>query len=265
MVISDQDGQQQYRLEHQRPDYQLGPEYRCGATVDLYDSPHLTTLATQAAGDRHLRFLTPPQPNATAIPVCLCEDDYPGWISPRSLPSLQPSDTPYQAPVWSAKEIGDRLPQIIAYTQAAMAQGNYYRWGGTVGPSYDCSGLMQAAFRSVGVWIPRDAYLQEPFTQPVPLNQLQPGDLIFFGPPERANHVALYLGEGRYVHSSGKAMGRNGIGIDVLYRAGDDPPMENAISRAYFQQIHGAGRVISSYQPTGTPMRAIAIESSVHG
>ncbi|MGK7891759.1 MAG: C40 family peptidase [Leptolyngbyaceae cyanobacterium] len=232
-------------------------EYCCRETIDLYDSPSLTTLATQAASDRHLRLLTSVDANAPAIPVCLCEDDYPGWISPAALADLQPADVPYQAPVWTAAEIGERIPQIITYTQAAMAQPNYYQWGGTVGPSYDCSGLMQSAFRSVGIWIPRDAYLQEPFIQAIPLDQLQLGDLIFFGPPERANHVALYLGHGQYIHSSGRAIGRNGIGIDDLFRDGDRPLTENAISQTYFRQIHGAGRVVSSYQPTGVPMRAI--------
>ncbi|NEQ98996.1 MAG: C40 family peptidase [Cyanothece sp. SIO2G6] len=254
-------------LEQNRQPNQQGSqqEYRCCQPINLYDSPALTTLATQAAIARHLRLLAPPDPNATAILVCLCEDDYPGWMSPQSLDDLQPSDTLYQAPIWTAAAIGDRLPQVMAYLQAAMAQPNYYQWGGTIGPSYDCSGLMQAAFQSVGIWLPRDAYLQEPFTHPIPLDQLQLGDLIFFGPPERANHVAFYLGHGQYIHSSGKAIGRNGIGIDYLFRAGDNPPTDNAISQTYFQQIHGAGRVVSSYQPTGEPMKAIAIEPPNHG
>ncbi len=66
---------------------------------------------------------------------------------------------------------------------------------------------------------------------------------MFFGPPERANHVGLYLGEGCYIHSSGRDKGRNGIGLDVLSEEGDE------ISKVYYQIFRGAGRVVASYQP----------------
>ncbi|HLO52530.1 MAG TPA: NlpC/P60 family protein, partial [Kamptonema sp.] len=70
---------------------------------------------------------------------------------------------------------------------------------------------------------------------------VQPGDLIFFGTVDKATHVGLYLGQGRYIHSSGKEQGRNGIGIDILSAAGD------RVSQAYYQQLRGAGRVVKSY------------------
>ncbi|MFO5528213.1 MAG: C40 family peptidase, partial [Cuspidothrix sp.] len=138
-------------------------------------------------------------------------------------------------------EIQQRIPEIIGFTQAAKQQDNYYLWGGTVAPNYDCSGLMQAAFQSVGVWLPRDAYQQEAFTQAIDINELQPGDLIFFGTPQKATHVGLYLGDGYYIHSSGKEQGRNGIGIDQL------SDQDDKVSQAYYQQLRGAGRVIKSY------------------
>ena len=62
-----------------------------------------------------------------------------------------------------------------------MQRSNYYLWGGTVRPNYDCSGLMQAAFASVGIWLPRDAYQQEGFTQAITIGELATGDLVFFG------------------------------------------------------------------------------------
>ena len=127
-----------------------------------------------------------------------------------------------------------------------MAQPNVYLWGGTLGPDYDCSGLVQAAFASVGVWLPRDSYQQEAFTQAIAFDDLQPGDLIFFG-AERTSHVALSLGGDRYIHSSGKQQGRNGIGIDVLLATGD------AVSQAYFQQRRSAGRVMQNYRAQGVP------------
>ena len=156
-----------------------------------------------------------------AYALRLCEDDYPGWLAIQDAQLLKVAEKPYQAKVISEAEIRDKLPSAIAFTRHAMNQPNHYLWGGTVGPNYDCSGLMQAAFASLGIWLPRDAYQQEAFTQPIALVSLQPGDLIFFGTAEKATHVGLYLGEGHYIHSSGKEQGRNGIGIDILSAAGD--------------------------------------------
>ena len=154
---------------------------------------------------------------------------------------LEKSETSYLAPIWTAAEIRDRIPEIIAFTQSAMSVPNVYLWGGTVAPSYDCSGLMQAAFASVGIRLPRDAYQQEAFLEPV--ENLIPGDLVFFGTPQKATHVGLYLGDLRYIHSSGKDQGRNGIGIDQLSEESD------RVSQTYFAQYRGAGRAIASYIP----------------
>lgn len=214
-------------------------QYRTIANLNLYDSPELTRLATQAAAGRHLEII-----ENSPLKVKLCEDDYPGWLDPADLSHLEKAETLYQAPVWTEKEIRDRIPQIITFTQTAMSVPNTYLWGGTVAPNYDCSGLMQAAFASVGIRLPRDAYQQESFVEKIELSDLIPGDLVFFGRPEKATHVGLYLGDNRYIHSSGKDQGRNGIGIDELSAEGD------RVSQTYFAQLRGAGRVIASYQPS---------------
>jgi NlpC/P60 family/Bacterial dipeptidyl-peptidase Sh3 domain len=216
-------------------------EYQCLADLNLYDSAKCDRLATQAAAGRHV-YLTSNYQDA-AIEVFLCEDDYPGWVSLSDLSLLQPCNVAYQARFCSESEIKKLLPEAIAFTHKAMAQPNYYLWGGTVGPNYDCSGLMQAAFRAVGIQLPRDAYQQEAFTKPIAISELEPGDLVFFGTPEKATHVGLYLGDGCYIHSSGKDKGRNGIAIDCLSEQGD------AVSLSYYQQLRGAGRVIKSYEP----------------
>lgn len=223
-------------------------EFVCSANLNLYDSPTLERLATQAIAGRQLRLLaslthdaSQHQENHHAIQVCLCEDDYPGWIAGEDCAVLQKAPTPYCPVIVHEADIGDRLPQVITYAQAAMQQPNHYLWGGTIGPNYDCSGLMQAAFLSVGVWIPRDAYQQEAFAQPIALDDAKPGDLVFFGTPERTTHVGLYLGDRRYIHSSGKDIGRNGIGIDILSASGD------TISQSYFAQFKGVGRITTAY------------------
>jgi cell wall-associated NlpC family hydrolase len=224
-------------------------QYQCRVNLDLYDSPALERLATQARAGRRIWIEPAPdvRPEASpAIAVRLCEDDYPGWLGPEAVEQLEIATVPYQPVVWSEVEIQASIPAAIAFTTAAMNQPNHYLWGGTVGPDYDCTGLMQAAFASVGIWLPRDAYQQEDFTQAIAFPEAQSGDLVFFGSADKATHVGLYLGDGHYIHSSGKDQGHNGIAIDRLSARG------SSISQTYFAQFRGVGRIISAYQPTQT-------------
>ena len=216
-------------------------EYICRVNLNLYDSPACANLATQAAAGRHLQFLQTARDQA--VEVQLCEDGYGGWLRVEDISELEIAPQPYHAIALSRTQIQERLPEVIAFTKKAMDQPNYYLWGGTVEPNYDCSGLMQAAFAASGIWLPRDSYQQQAFTQSIPLAQAQAGDLVFFGTPERINHVGLFLGDGCYIHSSGKKDGRNGIGIDRLSEQGDK------ISRSYYQWFRGIGRVVVSYCP----------------
>lgn len=232
--------------------YQLSDvlEYRARSHINIYDSPKCDRLATQAALGRHLRVVELPlrqsdvNLDTTAVMVRLCEDDYPGWLDIRDVELLDVAETVYHPLVLSETQIKEKLPIVITFAREAMNQSNYYLWGGTVGPNYDCSGLMQAAFVAAGIWLPRDAYQQEAFTKPISISALESGDLVFFGTQEKATHVGLYLGDNRYIHSSGKAQGRNGIGIDVLSEDGD------LVSQAYYQQLRGYGKVVASYQPS---------------
>lgn len=216
-------------------------EYQCQASLNLYDSPNCTRLATQAAAGRRLQVISAAKDSA--VEVCLCEDEYSAWLPMRDIGVLKPSAKLYQATALSQSEVTDRLPAVVSFTQTAMQQPNYYLWGGTIGPNYDCSGLIQAAFVAAGIWLPRDAYQQEAFTQSIVIEELLPGDLVFFGSAHKATHVGLYLGESRYIHSSGRKIGRDGIGIDCLSEQG------NEISRSYYQQLRSCGRVIKSYEP----------------
>ena len=220
-------------------------EYQVLTHLNVYDSPDCTRLATQARADRHLLILSDVV-NIDArqsVKVRLCEDDYPGWLKVQDIQNLKLATTPYCAQKMNRLEICARLPGVVSFIQDAMAQPNRYLWGGTVGPDFDCSGLVQAAFDSVGIWLPRDAYQQEDFLHSVDIGDVEPGDLIYFGLEKRATHVGLFIGEGEYIHSSGRDHGRGEIGIDRLA-----PPREE-ISERLFQKLRSAGRVIESYQP----------------
>jgi cell wall-associated NlpC family hydrolase len=83
--------------------------------------------------------------------------------------------------------------QAVAFAYAQI--GCPYVFGAT-GPcsnGFDCSGLVQAAWASAGVSIPRDTYSQWAGLPHVPLSQLQPGDLIYFA---GVSHVGMYVGNG---------------------------------------------------------------------
>lgn len=112
--------------------HEIQPEYICRQALDLFDSPALERLATQAAVGRHLRTSTlleqldNNQNTDTLIPlgrasiaVCLCEDDYPGWISVKDLAYLEAAAQPYQPVSLSLAEIQARIPDAIAFTHAA--------------------------------------------------------------------------------------------------------------------------------------------------
>ena len=79
--------------------------------------------------------------------------------------------------------------KAVAFAYAQL--GKPYVWGATGPASYDCSGLVQAAWASAGVAIPRTTYEQWAALPHVPMSAIQPGDLIFF---DAIGHVAIYVG-----------------------------------------------------------------------
>ncbi|MEE1735716.1 C40 family peptidase [Streptomyces sp. BE147] len=86
---------------------------------------------------------------------------------------------------------------VVAFAKAQV--GDAYVPGGTGPNSWDCSGLVQAAFRTVGVDLPRVSQAQSTFGTQVSLNNLQPGDILYWGSAGSAYHVAVYIGGGQFV------------------------------------------------------------------
>ena len=78
--------------------------------------------------------------------------------------------------------------------------GLHYLWGGLSAWGYDCSGLTWAAYRAHGITIPRDADAQFAAGTPVPLSQVQPGDLLFYEHPV-VGHVSMALGGGMMIEA----------------------------------------------------------------
>lgn len=101
----------------------------------------------------------------------------------------------------STKQAGD------AITWALGQQGKPYQWGAltTHQNSFDCSSLMLQAYRAVGVTLPRVSRDQYKAGAMLPIDQAQPGDLLFWAydpsNPTTVHHVAMYLGEGKIVEA----------------------------------------------------------------
>ena len=85
--------------------------------------------------------------------------------------------------------VGSQAGAAIAYAESKI--GDPYVWGATGPSSFDCSGLMMAAWASAGVSIPRISYDQMSSLPSVPLNALQPGDILGFA---GNSHVGMYVG-----------------------------------------------------------------------
>lgn len=89
--------------------------------------------------------------------------------------------------------------QAIAFARGVL--GSPYSTNPRMGPSYDCSGLTTMAWRAAGVNIPTVSNTQYAGLPHVPLNAVQPGDLIFWG-PGGSSHVGLYVGGGMIIDAS---------------------------------------------------------------
>lgn len=96
---------------------------------------------------------------------------------------------------------------LKAGNTAVSMLGKPYRYGGNNPRGFDCSGLVYYSYGRAGAKVPRSTDAQRKATQPVTMGNLRKGDLLFFNERgQRSSHVAIYVGDGNFVHapSSGK-------------------------------------------------------------
>ncbi|MBQ1094942.1 C40 family peptidase [Streptomyces sp. b94] len=105
---------------------------------------------------------------------------------------------------------------VVAFVQSQV--GDAYVSGGTGPNSWDCSGLVQAAFKSVGVDLPRVSQSQSTAGTQVGLSNLQPGDILYWGGAGSAYHVGVYVGDGMFVGAQNSSTGVVKASLDY------DPP-----------------------------------------
>jgi NlpC/P60 family/Putative peptidoglycan binding domain len=96
-------------------------------------------------------------------------------------------------------------PAAVAVRFAISQLGKPYRWGADGPGSFDCSGLVQTAYRAAGVALPRVSRQQYGAGTHVSLKALRAGDLLFYAKdtsdPRTIYHVGMYLGAGRLVEA----------------------------------------------------------------
>jgi len=112
----------------------------------------------------------------------------------RSLSQVLGRDVPDRP---SCAQAGIRPPSgrvgpVIRYLCAQL--GDPYVWGAEGPNSFDCSGLAQQAWAQAGVSLPHNAAMQSKYGRRVGIEELEPGDLVFFHKP--ISHMGIYVGKG---------------------------------------------------------------------
>ncbi len=92
--------------------------------------------------------------------------------------------------------IGDAI-----VTEAEKHLGVPYVWGGTTPKGFDCSGLVQYVYNSLGIELPRVSQAQYLYGAPLGREDLMPGDLVFFEKNGDVHHVGIYAGDGMMLHA----------------------------------------------------------------
>jgi len=146
---------------------------------------------------------------------------------------------------WSQSE--PNAQTIISVAKKMM--GSPYLWGGATSKGVDCSGFMKMAYYSQGVILARDASQQARYGEPIDFKNianLQPCDLLFFGKSaQRITHVGMYLGNGDFIHSSGRVHISSIIPSDPKYV----PTRNNVAACRILNSLHSEGITLVKDHP----------------
>ncbi|MDC3118525.1 C40 family peptidase [Prochlorococcus sp. AH-716-K03] len=218
--------------------------------ISGYQNESKTNLVTEILKNRIFRLIYPnfyqSKKILSRILVQFYEDGYICWIDLQNL-SIEKFNSKNSFVEIDEASIQKKIPLILNWIKDKSKLKNQYLWGGTLGPNFDCSGLIQTAFLHHEIYIPRDSYQIKSFCRHLfnfkeNNKSIKKGDILFFGNNNKCDHVGIYKGDGLYYHSSGKDYGRNGIGVDTLKNTKDK------ISLHYQSKLISAGRINRSYR-----------------
>ncbi|WP_410537235.1 C40 family peptidase [Streptomyces sp. KL2] len=123
--------------------------------------------------------------------------------SQRTTLSAAPAAT--GAPAASPPAGSGNVATLVGFLRAQV--GKAYVLGATGPSAYDCSSLTQAAFRQIGISLPRTSQPQSTAGTQVSLSSVRPGDILYWGSAGNAYHVAVYIGDGRFVGAQNPSTG----------------------------------------------------------
>ena len=225
--------------------------WKLKVNISGYQNETEDKLVTEIFKNRIFRLIYPNifQQNHkfSRVLVQLYEDGYVCWINLDGLIIEKYELTKTKSLKNEYFFIKDKITSILQWIEDQSKLTNEYLWGGTLGPNFDCSGLIQTAFFKHHIHIPRDSYQIRNFCKHLfyfkgSYTALEPGDLLFFCNENKCDHIGIYKGNGFYYHSSGRDFGRNGIGLDTIKESNDK------ISLHYKYKLISAGRVVRSYR-----------------
>jgi cell wall-associated NlpC family hydrolase len=136
-----------------------------------------------------------------AAPVAVTKPAPPPDAAAQAAIRAQVTKLAAKLPATSGTTTNPLAKAAVAFAKAQT--GKPYKWGATGPASYDCSGLVLAAYRAAGLTTPRVAADQYGTGKSVPLDQAQAGDLLFYASdvakPATIYHVVIYVGAGQIV------------------------------------------------------------------
>ncbi|MEL7312856.1 MAG: C40 family peptidase [Pseudomonadota bacterium] len=129
---------------------------------------------------------------------CAWESEQPEQPAATSL--AKTSDVAGETQLIGARERSRDIGWIVA-SLAQEQVGAPYRFGGSTPAGFDCSGLVNFAYGQAGMSVPRTTETLWRRARPIPLNEAQPGDLVFFNVEGKPGHVGVFVGDGYFVHA----------------------------------------------------------------
>lgn len=182
---------------------------RAAAEQEAAAAAAAAAAAQQAAEQARRAAEGQPVPAAPAPPA-----------PPTPVPAPPPAPAPAPPPPAPTNPAAGNRQAVLDYAYGQL--GKPYVWGGAGPNSFDCSGLTMMSYRQIGIYLDHYTGSQYNAGTKIPIAQLQPGDLVFFGPSGPASyHVGIYIGNNQMIHAPNS---NSVVRIDNIYWIGQLVP-----------------------------------------
>lgn len=152
-----------------------------------------------AKKEEHSKVMEEAKANRDLFEAAMQENESQLEETMRQIRSMEAPSRPSRGDGGGSSSFNGSASALV--NRAADFIGTPYQWGGNGPSTFDCSGFTKYVYREFGVSLPRTADSQMNTGSYVSRDQLQPGDLVFFGYNGYANHVGIYVGNNSYIHA----------------------------------------------------------------